>query len=135
MRRDPTTLRFEARCAQREGETERAVASYQAHIEACEQLRFVDEAECGRWALGRLEGGETGQQRCERALAGLAELGIVDPLSDVHNHFPELASHGSVRAVQVSSGATAHARGARDAATDPWGSKLSGVAWLSRLRP
>jgi serine/threonine protein kinase/tetratricopeptide (TPR) repeat protein len=82
--------RARARVAYVKGDHPLAIERYREHIAACEESGHRDEVERGKYALGRVIGGSEGAELAERARAALGAMGVVDPLADVINTFPEL---------------------------------------------
>jgi hypothetical protein len=76
-----------ARCALIEGDTPRALELFRACAEKAEEIYARERA---RYVLGTLIGGAEGDSLCAQAEQSLSEAGVVNPLSFIRPHFPEV---------------------------------------------
>ncbi|HET8937267.1 MAG TPA: protein kinase [Polyangiales bacterium] len=85
-----TSTRYYARLAYIRGDLTEAARLFREHITACEEQGYNDEVQRGRFALGKILGGEEGQAQCDGAIQALSDYGFVQPLNDMPTHYPEM---------------------------------------------
>jgi hypothetical protein len=85
-------LRLRARIAYLEEDRGRALALFTEAAELCASRGWGPEAACDRYAIGRLTGGEQGEQMAQAALDMLTHtFGCHDALRHMQSYYPEFA--------------------------------------------
>jgi serine/threonine protein kinase len=87
-------LRFRARVACLSGHEQKAVTQQRASTAAYRTLEMAHEVARNEYALGRLLKGDEGSSLRSTAEQRMRELGVAQPMTDMHAHFPELCTSG-----------------------------------------